>query len=172
MAAQSAALTTVITDMAAEKTMYMAYLTTTVAKRLEVEPHYSNDLEVWRNLKTEGKVQRASQKARVLLAIQATQIASERVFNRVKAITGTRASLHSSRLERFVLATMNMTVLEASTRGTGSQQQRRRRRGRPWMTGMRRRRAPIASLGAWGSVCHLVSPRRHVQQVTGRGRGV
>ena len=89
VAAQSAALTTVITDMAAEKTMYMAYLTTTVAKRLEVEPHYSNDLEVWRNLKTEGKVQRASQKARVLLAIQATQIASERVFNRVKAITGT-----------------------------------------------------------------------------------
>ena len=119
VAAQSAALTTVITDMAAEKTMYMAYFTTTVAKRLEVEPHYSNDLEVWRNLKTEGKVQRASQKARVLLAIQATQIASERVFNRVKAITGTRASLHSSRLERFVLATMNMTVLEAKYPGYG-----------------------------------------------------
>ena len=119
MAAQRAALNTVITDMAAEKTMYMAYLTTTVAKRLEVEPHYSNDLEVWRNLKTEGKVQRASQKARVLLAIQATQIASERVFNRVKAITGTRASLHSSRLERFVLATMNMTVLEAKYPGYG-----------------------------------------------------
>ncbi len=53
--------------------------------------------------------------ARELLAVQPSQVSSERIFNTTKAVNLNRQSMTPARMQRFVISTMNMKKLTAAT---------------------------------------------------------